>query len=231
MRISAIVAVPIKAARLVPMVATQGTVGTSEFGIVRVDTDDGITGWGEISMSWGRVGRALCHDVELILGPALLGRDPRDLADCTQAVNAFLPLPFDGAHAAKAALEMALLDITGKAYGIPVYRLLGGRARPAVPVAWPIPWGTVEASVDASMGAKAQGFRTVKLKIGRPGQLDREVVRAVRAAVGDDMVAGRLPRLGRSAAAGPPFPGRCRGRLARGEADGRAPCPRGRWFP
>lgn len=53
MRISAIVAVPIKAARLVPMVATQGTVGTSEFGIVRVDTDDGITGWGEISMSWG----------------------------------------------------------------------------------------------------------------------------------------------------------------------------------
>lgn len=185
MRITSVTAIPFRAERKVPMVATQGSIAVSEFGIVRVDTDDGLTGWGEIAMSWGRVGRALCRDVELTIGPALVGQDPRDLPRCTRAVDTFLTLPFDGAHAARAAVEMALLDLAGKSYGLPVFRLLGGRARDAVPVAWPIPWGDVESTVDAATSAVAQGFRTVKLKVGRPGTTDREVVGAVRDAVGE----------------------------------------------
>lgn len=185
MRITAITAIPIRAERIVAMVATQGSIHSSEFGVLRIDTDEGVTGWGEIAMSWGRVGTALCHDAELTIAPALVGLDPRDLPKCVQAVNTHLALPFDGAHAAKAAVEMALLDITGKAYGLPVYQLLGGRARDAVPVAWPIPWGTVAATVEAAQTAVAEGFRTVKLKIGRPGTTDREVVHAVRTALGD----------------------------------------------
>ncbi len=187
MRITSIAAFPIRAARIAPMVATQGMVSTSEFGIVQVDTDEGITGWGEISMSWGRLGSALCRDVESTLGPALLGSDPLDVAGCAQLMNESFRLPFDGGHAAKAALEMALLDITGKAHGIPLFRLLGGRARDAVPVAWPLPWGSVEETVDAAAAAVTQGFRTIKLKIGRPGGLDLQVMGAVRAAVGGDI--------------------------------------------
>lgn len=37
------------------MIASQGSIQVSEFGIVRVETDEGLTGWGEIAMSWGRL--------------------------------------------------------------------------------------------------------------------------------------------------------------------------------
>lgn len=184
MRITAVSAIPISAPRLTPMVASQGRIDRSEFGIVRVDTDAGITGWGEIAMSWGRVGRALCRDTELAIAPAVIGLDPRNLAACATAIGRVLDLPTDGAHAARAAVEMALLDIAGKAVDAPAYRLLGGRSRDAVPLAWPIPFGTVQDTVDQAKHAVAQGFGTVKLKIGRPGRLDNEVVGAVRDRVG-----------------------------------------------
>ena len=187
MRITGVTAVPIRVPRLVPMVATQGNVEASEFGVVRVDTDAGITGWGEIAMSWGRVGRALCRDVELALGPAVVGLDPRDVTAVAQAMRHRLDLVADGAHAARAAIEMAVLDIHGKALGVPAYRLLGGRVRDSVAVAWPIPWGTVDETVERATHAIADGFSTVKLKIGRPGRTDYDVVAAVRAAVGTDV--------------------------------------------
>jgi muconate cycloisomerase len=82
---------------------------------------------------------------------------------------------------------MALLDISGKELGVPVHRLLGGRVRDAVPVAWPLPWGTVEETVEQAVAAVAQGFRTVKLKVGRPGRTDLDVVAAVREALGREI--------------------------------------------
>jgi muconate cycloisomerase len=169
------------------MVATQGSVTASEFGLVRIETDADITGWGEISMSWGRAGRLLCRDVELALEPILVGRDPRDIGAANQAISRVLQLPTDGAQAARAAIEMALLDISGKELGVPVHRLLGGRVRDTVPVAWPVPWGTVQATVEQAVAAVELGFRTVKLKVGRPGRIDRDAVAAVRDAVGRDV--------------------------------------------
>lgn len=187
MQITAVTATPIRVPRLVPMVATQGSIAASEFGIVRIDTDAAITGWGEIAMSWGRVGRALCRDVELTLGPAVVGLDPRDTAAIAQAMRQRLDLAADGAHAARAAIEMAVLDIHGKSLGVPVYRLLGGRVRETVPLAWPLPWGTVGETVERAAEAVGDGFGTVKLKIGRPGRVDRDVVGAVRAELGTDV--------------------------------------------
>src|SRR5207253_2902552 len=63
----------------------------------------------------------------------------------------------------------------------------GGRARTAVPVAWPIPWGRPDATAETAAWAVAEGFRTVKLKVGRSGTIDRQAVAAVRAAVGDEV--------------------------------------------
>ncbi len=187
MRITRITATPISVPRITPMVATQGSIDVSEFGVVRVDTDADITGWGEIAMSWGRVGRALCRDVELSIAPAVHGMDPRDLAACGLAVDRRLDLPTDGAHAAKAAVQMALLDIAGKALGVPAYRLLGGRVRESVPVAWPLPWGSVEQTTETAVRAVENGFAVVKLKVGRPGRIDHDVVAAVRDAVGAEV--------------------------------------------
>jgi muconate cycloisomerase len=178
-----VTAIPILVPRKWAMIATQGAIISSEFGLVRIETDGGIVGWGEISMTWGRIGRSLVQDVENYLGPALLGLDPLDIQGCVLAVDRAM----EGGEAAKAALDNALFDIAGKALGVPTYQMLGGRARPAVPVAWPIPWGEPEATAETAAWAVSEGFRTVKLKVGRSGTIDRKAVAAVRKAVGDEV--------------------------------------------
>jgi L-alanine-DL-glutamate epimerase-like enolase superfamily enzyme len=178
-----VTAIPILVPRKWAMVATQGAVISSEFGLVRIETDGGIVGWGEISMTWGRIGRSLVQDVENYLGPALVGLDPLDIQGCMLTVERAM----EGGEAAKAGLDNALFDIAGKALGVPAYQLLGGRARPAVPVAWAIPWGEPEETAATASWAADEGFRTVKLKVGRPGTIDRRAVAAVRQAVGDEI--------------------------------------------
>lgn len=179
--VTAVSAIPIRVPRKQAMIATQGSIVESEFGLVRVETDAGVVGWGEISMSFGRVGRSLVHDVETTLGPALVGANALDVQNCMLRLDRAI----EGAEAARAALDNALFDVVGKALGVPAYRLLGGRAREAVPVAWPIPWGEPEATAETAAWAVSEGFRTVKLKVGRPGTIDRRAVAAVRAAIGD----------------------------------------------
>lgn len=185
MKIRSVDAIPIRVPRLTAMIAAQGSIAESEFGLVRIESDEGQVGWGEISMSWGRVGRSLCRDVGSQLGPAIVGRDPRDIQGALLAMDRVFDMATDGGHAAKAGIELALFDLTGKALGVPVYRLLGGRAREAVPVAWPIPWGSIEDTVARAREAVERGFQSVKLKIGRPGRVDQQVVAAVRKNLGE----------------------------------------------
>lgn len=181
--VTEVVAIPIRVPRKLAMIASQGTVTASEFGLVRLTTDAGIVGWGEISMSWGRVGRSLVHDVDTYLGPALVGANALDIQGCMIR----LARAIEGAEAAKSGLDNALFDLAGKALGVPAYQLLGGRAREAVPVAWAIPWGEPDVTAERASWAVGEGFRTVKLKVGRPGTIDREAVAAVREAVGDEI--------------------------------------------
>jgi L-alanine-DL-glutamate epimerase-like enolase superfamily enzyme len=181
--IAEVIAIPILVPRTQAMIATQGSLDVSEFGLVRVTTDAGLVGWGEISMTWGRVGRSLVGDVEMYLGPALIGANALDIQGCMLR----LARSMEGAEAAKSALDNALFDLAGKALGVPAFQLLGGRAREAVPVAWPIAWGTPEATAATAAWAVGEGFKTVKLKVGRPGTADRLAVAAVRAAVGDEI--------------------------------------------
>ena len=181
--VTEVTAIPIRVPRKQAMIATQGSIVESEFGLVRIETDGGIVGWGEISMTWGRIGRSLVQDVDNYLGPALRGLDSLDIQGCNLAIDGAM----EGGEAAKSGLDNALFDIAGKALGVPAYQLLGGRARAAVPVAWPIPWGEPAATAEIAVWAVSEGFRTVKMKVGRPGTIDQRAVAAVREAVGDEI--------------------------------------------
>ena len=90
-----------------------------------------------------------------------------------------------GGRQAKSGVEMALWDIAGKAAGLPVYRLLGGKARSAVPLNWTVGFCEPEqAAAEAARYVEQHGIRSVRLKIGRAGDADARSCAAVRKRLG-----------------------------------------------
>lgn len=157
-----------------------GAAAMSEHGIVMIETDAGIVGQGEICSVFTRRGRLLCRDVVQMLVPVLLGEDPRRIASLAAAMDKAL----HGSEPAKAGVEMALFDIVGQHCGVPVYQLLGGLVRERIPLSYSIPFGAPDEMAAFARQRVAEGFRTVKVKVGRERETDVETVRAVRAAVG-----------------------------------------------
>src|SRR5712691_11845936 len=104
----------------------------SPFLLVKVHTDEGIVGLGEVSCTpiWsGEDQVTAAHFIRAFLAPALEGEDPTHVERLTAKVRQRLAAnPFT-----KAGIEMALWDLLGKAAGLPLYRLWGGPVRDFVP--------------------------------------------------------------------------------------------------
>ena len=133
MRIANIDVIAIRAPRKeVVRSAGVNTVSASDFGIVRVEADNGCEGLGEISITYPQIGHALCHAARRLIVPRLLGLDPLALPVAMRAVDGALGGELSAPYL-RAAFEMALLDLAGRHYGVPVFQLLGGRARESVP--------------------------------------------------------------------------------------------------
>lgn len=161
-------------------------VAASEFGIIRLFTSDGAEGLGEISITFPRIGHSLCHAARTLIAPALVGRDaleaPRVLAEIDRILAGELSAPY-----LRAAFEMALLDLAGRRYGIPLYQLLGGRMRTRAPLAWGIYQKAPEEMAAEAVWAREQGYHAIKLKVGRRLEDDLAAVKAVTAAAGPDV--------------------------------------------
>ena len=166
-----------------------GYHSTSPFLLVKVRTDAGLTGFGEVSCTprWsGEDQVTAAHFIHSIFQPLLSGKDPLDIGANTQLMRgALFGHPFT-----KAAIEMALWDLLGKAAGLPVYRLLGGKRRDFVPIKWSISGVAPDKAAGIAGWAVEKGFRTMKVKVGIDREQDIERVRAVRAAVGPDVRLG-----------------------------------------
>jgi L-alanine-DL-glutamate epimerase-like enolase superfamily enzyme len=159
-------------------------VTASEFGVIRVSTAGGLTGAGEISITYPRIGHTLCYAAERLVSPALIGHDACEVSRCLAEVDRILAGELS-ANYIRAAFEMALLDIAGKQYQIPLYQLLGGRLRDGVPLAWGIYQKDPEEMADDAIRAKAAGYHAIKLKVGRKLGDDIAAVSGVAKAVGD----------------------------------------------
>ena len=104
------------------------------FSFLKLVTDSGPTGWSEYNESFGSPG--LSGVIENLM-PSVIGMDPMDI----ELVNAVLATKSTQSRGgvvrqAIAAIENALLDIKGKALGVPVYQLFGGKLRDRIPVYW-----------------------------------------------------------------------------------------------
>lgn len=187
MRITGIEIIPIRLPLTEPFVISYGTFPDVESALVRVETDAGVTGWGEGTPDPHVTGETFGAVVETLkaVAPALLGRDPRDRGACLAAVEARVA----GAPSAKAALDMALHDAVGRASGLPVWALLGGRAKDHLTISRVVSLKDPDAMAADAVRHVANGFRTVKLKVGVADDTRSDVrrVAAVREAVGPDI--------------------------------------------
>lgn len=181
MKITGIEAIPIS----VPTQGFRSALGefdTYDYGIVTVTTDEGIEGIGEISTLWDGKGPLQCRFVTDVFRTALVGEDPFAINRCLRKMDT----PFEGAWPARAAVEMALFDIVGKALSTPVYNLLGGCARESVVLSHSISMEDPPEMARAAASFVAAGFSCVKVKVGRDVNEDVAAVAAVREAIGRD---------------------------------------------
>jgi L-alanine-DL-glutamate epimerase-like enolase superfamily enzyme len=182
-RITRVSATPVLVSRCAPFKSALGLSKQSGFGIVQVETDTGVTGIGEISMIWNGDGPAYCPMVESLLAPAVVGLSPFQITRALQRMDEAVQFS-RAANPAKAAVEMALHDIVGRALDVPVHELLGGRVRDAIVLSMSISMADIPQMVEQARDYVARGFRGVKVKVGLDPDHDVAAVHAIRDAVG-----------------------------------------------
>jgi len=151
---------------------------------VRIETDGGLVGWGETAPIGGVQGA-----IDAALGPLLIGRNPLEYRALTRdlwGLNFYEPL-------AIGALDTALNDLRGKALGISVGELFGGRLRPRVP-AYASAMNYLEGREpeqqfpEEATRLVEQGYTALKMRLGRYSvRREAKVAEAVRNAVGPDV--------------------------------------------
>ncbi len=153
--------------------------------VVRVGTDEGITGLGNVDPDPGHSEESFGETLKAVrtLAPELGGRDPLNLSAALEIMDRRLPRHLD----AKAALEMALFDLKGKALDQPVHSLLGGRLKDEVRLNGWIGLLEPDAAAAEALGWRDAGFGSVKIKLGSGVEADRDRVAAVRGAVGGSL--------------------------------------------
>ncbi len=108
--------------------------GWRTFSFLKITTDDGLVGWSEFTEADGS--RGLSAVIHAMAEP-LIGQDPRPVQSIVSTLYVRSVQAPQGVNSrAIAAIELALLDIKGKALGVPVYELFGGPVRERIPVYW-----------------------------------------------------------------------------------------------
>ena len=155
--------------------------------LVRIVTDEGVVGWGEACPVQAFTSETQASVVELVetrVATALVGRDPLQrvplLAELARVLR-FAPFTF-------AAVDTALLDVTGRHTGVSASTLLGGAFRERIEVHGSVTWDKDPARVVETALEQRETYRWLKLYAGRD-EVDRDLDRlqAVRDAVGPDV--------------------------------------------
>jgi len=165
--------------------AADKTCDTVESVVIELITDSGLSGWGEVCPiphylpAYARgVAPALAE-----LAGVIIGADPLGAEGLMARADAWLP----GHAYAKSALDIALWDITGKAAGLPLHTLLGGRRARDLPLYHSITCVAPDEMARIAREAQAQGMAQFQVKLGASGdwQTDAERLIRVREAVGE----------------------------------------------
>jgi L-alanine-DL-glutamate epimerase-like enolase superfamily enzyme len=167
--------------------------------LVKVETDEGASGWGECISQWPEAALAVKVIVDRGLGPLITGRDPFQIRGLWELMRGHSTWYGTGGIAtfAISAIDIALHDLKAGALGIPVYELLGGKVTPRFRAVASIILDTVnlDATAREFAGYVSRGYTAVKggwgksaeTAFGLDAKRDLQLVKTVREAVGPDV--------------------------------------------
>ena len=166
-----------------------GPVGKREDDVViRIHTDEGITGLGE-AMTLGPYyalesqGTVISLLTEVVGPKVLLGADPFNI----DWIHDQMDHAVSEHSVMKTAVDFALYDICAKSLGVPLYKLLGGAYTDRIPLRWALGFGPTQQMVDESLKGTKNGYKALKVKVGMGGARDVEAVKTIRETVGPDI--------------------------------------------
>jgi len=159
------------------------TVGTHV--VVKIETDEGIVGWGETSPHsnfYPETQETTVAALRDYFATMLVGKDPFDVAGIIAEMDRWVMEQW----CAKAAVDLALHDIMGKALGVPAYKLIGGAYRKKLDsVEYDLSINTLEKTAKEAREQWELGVRSFEIKMGLDLNSDVERVRVVREELGD----------------------------------------------
>lgn len=157
-------------------------VNSAEDIIVKVIADSGEVGFGNApptAVITGDSQDSIIAAIRDTIGPKIIGME----VDNLEAVMHVLDTSMLHNSSAKAALDIAIYDLFGKLYGLPLYKLFGG-CRNLLETDLTISLNQPEEMVRDSLEAVAGGYKALKIKVGGDARLDIRRVQAIRSAVG-----------------------------------------------
>ena len=172
-----LISVPLR----VPFKTALRSVSSVEDVIVEIHTDTGAVGYGEApptGVITGDTTGAIIGAIRDHIAKTIIGRDVDDFEDLMIALNACIQKN----TSAKAAVDMALWDLYGQLYKIPVYKLMGG-AKKSIVTDITISVNDPEEMVRDAQNAIQRGYDCLKVKVGKEPEKDIARLSAIRAAV------------------------------------------------
>jgi L-Ala-D/L-Glu epimerase len=168
-----------------PFTIATGTMDSAQNIFIRVYTDSGLVGVGECSAFPMIVGetQATCYEMAKDFAAIWKGKDPTQIEERMNELHA--ATAFNATI--KSAFDMALYDIASKATQQPLYQFLGGSNTKKLETDITVGIGTPEVMAQQAVVFARQGFRIIKIKLGKAPAEDVERVRQIRLAIGDSL--------------------------------------------
>lgn len=149
---------------LKPVIMAGEEVRAADNVLLRIEADNGLTGWGEAASAPVMTGETIESMLSAVhyLAPVLIGREAGDIEGALAAMHGRMY----GNHGAKAAIEIALHDLVGKASSQPVHVLLGKKRRSRMALLGVIGGGDYDGDLRDAEKKKSGGFTAYKIKVG-----------------------------------------------------------------
>ncbi len=169
-----------------PFIISYARLDTMPSIIVKITTDTGYVGYGEGVADEHVTGESMESTFQIIksaLAPKLLGENPLQM----ERIHDIMNKTVYGVPTAKAAIDIACYDAAGKALGVPVYTLLGGRYHQEFPITHVLSINEPETMAKEAEERVKQGYRSFKMKVGTKVLDDVKRIKAVHASVDEDI--------------------------------------------